>query len=103
LEQNASGALSEASDPPNTSERVDYGLFAFALTLITLLLASSLARAAAGDLDRSFSGNGKVRTDFGSRTYSVAIDSRDRIVAAGNALDHRSDFALARYIGYRRR
>jgi uncharacterized delta-60 repeat protein len=48
-----------------------------------------------GALDRSFSRNGKVANPHGN-ALSAAIDSRDRIVAAGvNA--HR--FALARYIG----
>jgi hypothetical protein len=39
-----------------------------------------------GSLDHSFSGNGYFKTDFGgipSRATSVAIDSRGRIVAAG--------------------
>jgi uncharacterized delta-60 repeat protein len=53
-----------------------------------------------GGLDPSFGAGGKVTTDFGAETldeaFSVAIDSEDRIVAAG----YRSgDFALARYIG----
>jgi uncharacterized delta-60 repeat protein len=48
-----------------------------------------------GALDHSFSRNGKVANPHGN-ALSAAIDSRDRIVAAGvNA--HR--FALARYIG----
>jgi uncharacterized delta-60 repeat protein len=54
----------------------------------------------AGRLDPSFSGNGKVRTQFRGGTsgaQSIAIDSRDRIVAAGG----NGNFALARYIGHR--
>ena len=48
-----------------------------------------------GDLDDSFSGNGKVRTRFGRRNDadSVAIDSRGRIVAVGGE----DDFRVARY------
>ena len=53
-----------------------------------------------GRPDQSFSGDGKLTTDF-ERTagvYSVAIDSRDRIVAAGfGQRRRRSGFALARY------
>jgi uncharacterized delta-60 repeat protein len=55
-----------------------------------------------GTLDPSFSGNGKVRTDFRGGTSgarSVAVDPLDRIVAGGS----NGNFALARYIGYRPR
>jgi uncharacterized delta-60 repeat protein len=50
-----------------------------------------------GDLDPSFGASGKVTTKIGregSGAASAAIDSRGRIVAAGNA---RRGFALARY------
>ena len=50
--------------------------------------------------DQSFSGDGKLTTDFGrtAGVYSVAIDSRDRIVAAGfGKRHHRDGFALTRY------
>jgi uncharacterized delta-60 repeat protein len=53
-----------------------------------------------GQPDHSFSGNGKVTTDFGrtAGVGSVAIDSRDRIVAAGfGQRHHRYGFAVARY------
>ena len=53
-----------------------------------------------GPPDESFSGDGKLTTDFGrtAGVYSVAIDSRDRIVAAGfGQRHHRYGFALARY------
>jgi hypothetical protein len=75
------------------------GLLAFAVALLAALLTPAFAQAAAGDLDRSFSGNGKVRTGFGSArasASSVAVDSKDRVVAAGWD-DH--SFALARYLG----
>jgi uncharacterized delta-60 repeat protein len=57
-----------------------------------------------GNLDRSFSRNGKVTTTFGGddRAASVLLDSRDRIVAVGEG-GRKADFALARYTGYRRR
>ena len=50
-----------------------------------------------GRLDSSFSGNGKVRTDFGGLdgVYTLALDSQERIVAVGPADD---DYGLARYL-----
>lgn len=49
-----------------------------------------------GTLDDSFSGNGKVRTEFrGAYAQSVALDSRGRIVAAGqNIVRYRPDGSL---------
>jgi uncharacterized delta-60 repeat protein len=57
-----------------------------------------------GNLDRSFSRNGKVTTTFGGDdgAGSVVLDSEDRIVAVGGG-GRKADFALARYIGYRHR
>jgi uncharacterized delta-60 repeat protein len=56
-----------------------------------------------GSPDDSFSGDARLRTDFGGydRAYSVAIDSEGRIVAAGTFQDFSGgqDFALARYLG----
>jgi uncharacterized delta-60 repeat protein len=51
-----------------------------------------------GVLDRSFSHNGKVRTNIRAGVSSAAIDSRDRIVVAGA----HSLLTLARFVGYRR-
>jgi uncharacterized delta-60 repeat protein len=48
-----------------------------------------------GELDRSFGGNGIVRSRSIGADDALAIDSRDRIVTAGGA------FGLARFIGYR--
>ncbi len=48
--------------------------------------------------DHSFSRNGKVANPHGN-ALSAAIDSRDRIVAAGANVKHRRRFKLARYIG----
>ncbi len=60
--------------------------------------------AAAGDLDESFSNDGKVTTDFGGSTdeaRAIAIQGDGKIVAAGFALAGISNserlFALARY------
>jgi uncharacterized delta-60 repeat protein len=57
-----------------------------------------------GRLDRSFSRNGKVTTNLGGddEAASALLDSRDRIVAVGGG-GGKDDFALARYIGDRRR
>lgn len=53
-----------------------------------------------GSLDTSFSGDGKVTTNFGAdeTAYAVAIDTNGRIVVAGKMSDpNDTDFALARY------
>jgi uncharacterized delta-60 repeat protein len=65
---------------------------------------TALARYEAdGTLDPTFGSGGKVRTNFRryDRAYSVAVDSRGRIVAAGTTLTSSGgqDFTLARYIG----
>jgi uncharacterized delta-60 repeat protein len=76
-----------------------------ALTIIgvalTLVFASGIS-AAAGDLDPSFDGDGKVATDFGAADVAggVAVQADGKIVAAGyseNPNDNASDFVLARY------
>jgi uncharacterized delta-60 repeat protein len=74
-------------------------LFAPTSALLVILLAATLALAAAGDLDPSFSHNGKAIADFGhhSLAYSVAIDSRDRPVVAGGAIPGHHDFETARF------
>ncbi len=67
-----------------------------------LLLICAVALAAEGDLDASFSGDGKVTTPIGSSddyATALAIDAHGRIVAAGasyNGTD--DDFALVRYL-----
>ena len=53
-----------------------------------------------GSLDTTFSGNGKVFTDFGGSdgAYAVAIQSNGKIVAGGsNRTGTVDDFALARF------
>jgi uncharacterized delta-60 repeat protein len=75
--------------------------FLFTLSLVVVFPAPTFAQPAAGDLDRSFGTDGKVRTDFGGwdSARSVAIDSHGRIIAAGETSpSQRSiDFAIARY------
>ena len=74
--------------------------------LLTLLVAglvfSPLTFAAAGDLDPTFDGDGKLTTDFGPRdeAHSVAVQGDGKIVVAGATYDPvagTQDFALARY------
>ena len=52
-----------------------------------------------GTLDRAFSGDGKVITGFGQRARATAavVDSRNRVIAAGEVGKSARDFALARY------
>lgn len=56
-----------------------------------------------GSLDRTFDGDGKVLTDFGSSSfemiYAIDLDYNGKIVAAGlaNVGGHGHQFALARY------
>ena len=73
-------------------------LRSLAAGLVALSVAGSLAPAAwagAGDLDPSFSGDGKLTTDFGVGGASgVALQGDGKIVVAG---DSGGDFALARY------
>jgi uncharacterized delta-60 repeat protein len=68
--------------------------------LLVLVLISA-ATAAAGDLDATFGGNGKVTTGFGgdSRGHAVAIQMDGKIVVAGEAPRSpvSSKFAVTRY------
>jgi uncharacterized delta-60 repeat protein len=78
---------------------------AITLTATALLLAiASPAAAPPGDLDPTFDGDGKVRTDFIQGldiSNAVAVQADGRVVAAGRAGPPPnagpSDFALARY------
>jgi uncharacterized delta-60 repeat protein len=74
---------------------------ALLLTMAATVSAAvcAVASAAPGDLDRTFSGNGKTMTRFpgGSNASGLAIQADGRIVAVGNANFGR--FALARYRG----
>ena len=71
---------------------------------VLLLLAAAVAaaaQAAPGDLDLTFSGDGKQTTDFGfgiARPAAVAMQPDGKIVAVGKVVNtHGPDFALARY------
>jgi uncharacterized delta-60 repeat protein len=68
---------------------------AFPLLLFGLLVLPSAALAA-GALDPTFDGDGKVLTDFGASDQAddLAIQADDKIVAAGAS---GGDFALTRY------
>ena len=73
------------------------------VAVIVSLAFSAVAIAAAGDLDTSFSGDGKQMTDFGfgadDAASDVVIQADGKIVAAGTAAGGATgnDFALARY------
>jgi len=69
---------------------------------VLLLVFATNALAATGDLDTTFSTDGKVTTDFGGHTtdfvYGAAIQQDGRIVMTGYSYNGSSnDFALARY------
>jgi uncharacterized delta-60 repeat protein len=73
-----------------------------ALSVTALVGATAApARAAAGSLDATFSGDGIVKTDFGSDNefaFAVAVQADGKIVSAGfTQTDSGHDFALARY------
>ncbi|MGH7424787.1 MAG: delta-60 repeat domain-containing protein, partial [Candidatus Methylomirabilales bacterium] len=74
---------------------------AFVASLLLLYLPTAPASAAAGDLDTTFDGDGKVVTPILTRNdqaFAVAVASDGKIVAAGRANNGSDfDFALARY------
>ena len=82
-------------------------LKALILTVLISLLVFSLALAASGDLDPTFSGDGKLTTNFGGtlndNARAMAIQSNGKIVVAGTRSQGdvipptSSDFAVARY------
>jgi uncharacterized delta-60 repeat protein len=71
-------------------------------TCAIALALPSLAQARPGDLDRSFSRDGRVMTQFVPRgdegAYAVAVQRNGRIVAVGIAGYSSYDSALARYL-----
>ena len=72
------------------------------LSMILSLVFVSVALAASGDLDTTFSADGMVETDFGSNTAdgarAVAVQSNGRIVVVGyTGPNNASDFFIARY------
>ena len=74
------------------------------LVLFVQVAGFTPALAAAGQLDPSFGGDGKVRTHFAEGSdddaYGVAVQPNGRIVAAGHSFRRGSHdrFALARYL-----
>jgi uncharacterized delta-60 repeat protein len=96
---------------PNLMRQVSAGgkraswLWLLASLAVALLLALNPALsafAAPGDLDLTFSGDGKVTTDFLGNSAigrAVAIQSDGKIVAAGDNVvsGSNNDFALSRY------
>jgi uncharacterized delta-60 repeat protein len=71
--------------------------------VLASLAFSAAAIAAAGDLDPTFSGDGKQTTDFGrtpetggDTALGVAIQANGKIIAVGRGAEV-TDFALARY------
>src|SRR5215216_947068 len=73
-------------------------LNAWLLTTLISLLTFTIALAASGGLDTTFSGDGRKTTDFGAheQAYGIAIQSNGKIVVVGRSTPG-SDFALARY------
>ena len=70
------------------------------LALLLTALASRPALAAAGDLDATFSGDGKATVDFTAShdsAWTAAVDSSNRVVVAGEAAGSGYRFALARF------
>jgi uncharacterized delta-60 repeat protein len=78
------------------------------LTMLLSLLGFTIALAASGDLDVTFSGDGKQFTDFAGGwndgIRGMALQTNGRIVAVGDRSDPANsnttshDFALARYL-----
>jgi uncharacterized delta-60 repeat protein len=78
-----------------------YRAFIIVAAALSLVFTSGLS-AAAGDLDPTFGGGGKVATDFGraDEVSGVAVQADGKIVAAGYSRDpdsYDSDFVVARY------
>jgi len=81
------------------------GLFRTSLVIVVSIVAlvvtqGGVALAAAGDLDTTFSGDGKFVTDFTTGddlAYAVAIQADGKIVAAGRDAGSGGRFALTRY------
>ena len=70
------------------------------VALATMLLSASIARAAPGDLDPSFSADGKQTLNFGGtdRSTKVAVTPDGRIVVVGSTdATGAGDFAVARF------
>lgn len=88
---------SSKSALPSSSSRLVLAIFLLVLDLSVVNMAT--VRAAAGDLDPTFSGDGKVTTDFGATegAQDLAIQNNGKIVIVGNATTSSEDFAVTRY------
>ena len=75
------------------------------VAVMVSLAFSAAAMAAAGDLDTTFSGDGRQTTEFGDvdggGATGVALQTNGRIVAVGKGLGptQTDDLAMARYLG----
>ena len=95
------GAGPEKAMPANRSRRAASATAAALACLLWLGLAAP-AQAAPGDLDSTFSDDGKQTTDFGDGEFGTGVviqsdphdKTKTKIVVAGTT---RGDFALARY------
>jgi uncharacterized delta-60 repeat protein len=70
------------------------------VALATMLLSASIARAAPGDLDPSFSADGKLALNFGGtdRSTKVVVTPDGRVVVVGSTdVTGGGDFAVARF------
>jgi uncharacterized delta-60 repeat protein len=83
-----------------SAARGPWGSVALLAVLLGLLVAVPVAHAA-GELDPTFSGDGKLLTDFGDKdtAFSVAVQADGKVIAAGDSFagPNSIDFALARY------
>jgi len=87
----------------NTLKRIGWKTLLLALALN--ILTYTIAFAASGDLDPTFSGDGKVTTNIGGAlvndaAWGLAVQSDGKIVTVGdhyNAAGDKSDFTVVRY------
>lgn len=92
-------AMSKPTHAPRRARRLRVGLL---MLLAAALILSPLAAAAAGDLDTTFDGDGKVVTDFAGGSDDsaggVAVQSDGKTVVAGGTRQGTvSAFGLVRY------
>jgi uncharacterized delta-60 repeat protein len=64
-----------------------------ALSILVLLALGGTAKAAPGDLDLTFDGDGRVTASFGHTTYAdaLALQSDDKVLVGGQACDYSGD------------
>ena len=85
---------------PLALKRAPLGTGVALIAALLVVVFSAAAQAAPGDLDPTFSGDGKQTTDFGFGSGDAAATVRQpdgKIVAVGNTPGTGFDFALARY------